>query len=187
MKKLIFIVIAAAIAIAIPACSSSKDAAATAREKAMNAKLDSLRAVEAMNAFKSGKFIIAVSRITFKHGGTFQPNPTLNFISCDAESGSIQLASPSAPGPGANGLGGITLDGSIRNASFKTDKKGNATYNYILSGMGLSAEVTVRLSKGATRATASVDASYSTDGMMVEGALSPLNGQQVVRGSSLIP
>lgn len=177
MNRLLTLAIAL---ITLISCSTT-DKAVREQQKQLDRRLDSIKAIAAADAIRNHNFIIAADRVTFKHGGTFSANPTINFISMQNDKGTIQLASPAMP-PGPNGIGGFTLSGQVRNIHLSYDKKGNAMLTYVLSGMGLTADVTVRLPKGKTMATAVVDAGYSTAGMTVDGRLSPFDPSSVVKG-----
>lgn len=181
MNRIVFIIVA--IAALLGSCSSA-DKETRQLRKAIAARQDSLRAVAAMESLKALDFAVAADRISFKHGGSFNVNSTINFIARKGDWGAVQIAS-SAGNPGPNGIGGITLEGAVRNTRLFTDEKGTTTLTYTLSDKGLSADIMVRLGKGQINAIATVDAAYSGAGMTIYGILSPYSAGRVVKGSSL--
>lgn len=77
----------------------------------------------AMKALQDSAFILKADKVTFRRGRIAYVSSTTNFVSMEGERAVIQLAFPNLPWPGANGLGGITVDGIVTNVSVKTDQK----------------------------------------------------------------
>ncbi len=180
MKKLIFTLILVS-CIGAVSCSTANEAQRR-QKKEIAAKMDSINAERAYKALADKRFVLSIDEMVFKHGGTTQTNPTVNYLSLDSMNAVIQISFPQAA-PGFNGLGGITVEGAPRNLRYSVDKKGTATLMYVVSGKGLVADVTVRLAKDKTKASASIDAGYSTAGVTVYGKISPLADGWVVKGS----
>lgn len=162
------------------ACST-QDKAVRDQQKALNARIDSIRAVEAMAAVDSGHFAVRFERLNFRHGGTFTVHSNINFAYVNGEKGAIQLASPAAPA-GPNGIGGITLSGSVRNYTTTHNRKGDVTATYTLVGYGMTATVVLKMQKGSTDAHLQIDAGYSNAGMNADGKLSPYDPNGIVKG-----
>lgn len=182
MKKLIYILILASV-IGVASCSTANEAQRQQR-KAYAAMMDSINAVNAYKALADSRFVLPIDEMVFKHGGTVQTNPTINYLSLDSMNAVIQISFPQAA-PGFNGIGGITVEGAPRNLRYSVDKKGTATLMYVVSGKGIVADVTVRLPEGQTKASASVDAGYSTAGVTVYGKIAPIANGWVVKGNGL--
>ena len=111
----------------------------------------------------------------------FNVNSNINYIYTQGTKGSVQLASPFAS-PGPNGVGGLTFTGGVRNFVLKKDKKGNATATYMVSGYGVTANISIKLRKGSCDAHVSVDASIGTMGMTVDGKLTRYDPTLIVKG-----
>lgn len=171
------------LSIALMSCSSV-NSVERQQKKQIEASIDSINAVYSHNALKNRKFVMSIGQIVFKHGGTTQVIGTTNFLSLDSLKAVIQISFPQVA-PGLNGIGGVTVEGTARNIRYSVDKKGTATLMYVVSGKGVVADVTVRLPKGQTSATATVDAGYSTAGMTVFGNIVPLSNERVVKGTAL--
>lgn len=182
MKNLILSLIIALCA-GLVSCSSA-NSLERQQKKQIEASIDSINAVFVQNALKNKKFVMNVGQIVFKHGGTTQVNGVTNFIKLDSINAIIQISFPQVA-PGFNGVGGVTVEGTARNIRYSVDKKGTATLMYVVSGKGVVADVAVRLPKGQTSATATVDAGYSTAGMTVYGTVVPLAREWVVKGTPL--
>ena len=81
---------------------------------------------EAMNAINAKDFVLEADKIIFKRGNFVYVNSNVNFVSMKDDRATIQLSFNFAPS-GPNGLGGITVDGTVSGFEMKTDKKGLTT------------------------------------------------------------
>ena len=102
------------------------------------------------------------------------------------DSAMIQLAFPNLPWPGANGLGGITVDGIVTNVSVKTDKKGFVRYQMSVVGSGTSSWMAeIVLNPLDNKASVTVYPTYSSNRVTLSGELVPYDRRSVYKGRSL--
>lgn len=181
MKRFLYFILILIVA-GVSSCKSTDNATKQA-QKAMNHRVDSLRAIASAAAIANHDFVLAADQIIFKHGGTESVSPTVNFVMLQGETGTFQLSSPNY-GPGFNGIGGVTLQGLARNIRF-TESKKETCITFSISDKGLSADVVVHLPKGKYKGSANVDASFATAGLSMYGEVAPASTPIVVKGEKL--
>lgn len=140
---------------------------------------------EAFKALNDGYFVLEADRVEFRRGTNVYVSPNTNFISMVDEKATIQLNSTGAAFSGPNGIGGITVDGNVSNISLKQDRKGNITYNMMVQGVGVSATVTIRMSKGSNFCTAMVSPNFNGNRMNFTGYLYPFDKSDIYKGRAL--
>lgn len=171
-----------AVSSALSNSCSSTDKALRQQQKALQTRVDSAQAVAAHRALADRNFLLPVDNLTFLHGGTFTVNSTICFLSMQGDKGVIQIASPVA-NPGPNGIGGFTLEGTVSNLRHNVSKKGDTVMSYRISGKGLTADVSISLPHGTTRASATVEPGYGPGAMRIDGRISPYEPNNVVSGT----
>ena len=102
---------------------STKEARAAKREalkkeraarKALEAQQDSVAYFKAVEALKSGTFVLEADNVTFPNGISRFVSSSTNYVQADNGDGIVQTAfSNFAYSPGPNGLGGITVEGKM--------------------------------------------------------------------------
>lgn len=82
------------------------------------------------------KFVLEADQLRDGYGNLAQVPSTLNFIAADSTRGVIQVGNNSTMG--LNGVGGITLDGQLKNYEMKyNEKRGTHIVSYdVMSGLG---------------------------------------------------
>ena len=93
-------------------------------KKEMQARLDSLLHVEAEEAVNARAFTLEADKVMFKYGETAYVTSTTNFVSVKGDDAVVQVAF-NVPVSGPNGLGGVTVDGSVSSYEVEKDKRGN--------------------------------------------------------------
>jgi hypothetical protein len=77
------------------------------------------------------RFVLEADYISGNSGVLIPVNPSINFIIVDSSSATMQLGS--ATGVGGNGLGGVTVSGSVSKYSVtRVDKKKYVAYNLLI-------------------------------------------------------
>ena len=133
------------------------------------------------------RIILKADKVTFRRGRIAYVSSTTNFVSMEGERAVIQLAFPNLPWPGANGLGGITVDGIVTNVSVKTDKKGFVRYQMSVVGSGTSSWMAeIVLNPLDNKASVTVYPTYSSNRVTLSGELVPYDRRSVYKGLSLI-
>jgi len=133
--------------------------------------------------FEQKSFVLEANMVYSKKGRSFQMNPSINFVKMDNGVGVLQLSFNHIVG--WNGIGGITLDGDVRN--YKINKGDGTKMPSVQFDMnGTLGWATVRInvnSSGMARAT--VDTGTSGQRVTFAGPLVPLSESSTFQGSTL--
>ena len=158
----------------------ARKAARAAHKKAVAAQQlkDFQKAVEAI---KSGSFVIEVDQLLFPRGNSKFVSSLTNFISMNEGKAVIQIAT-SYFNPGPNGLGGITVEGTVSDITMSTDKKGFVYYNFLVQGMFVSASVNIQLLGNGNRTTVTVYPNFNNNNLTMTGVVVPYSESDVFQG-----
>ena len=146
-----------------------------AEEAAQKAKI-----VEVMVHFQ--RFVLEANTLRDKRGNSIQVSSNLNFIASDSISGVIQVGSNTYIG--SNGVGGITVEGSMSDYKYSFNEK-NGAYNityYLQTPVGSYDVRMTAYSDG--RANADVSSTTWGDKLRYSGFLVPPAMSRVYKGSS---
>lgn len=144
-----------------------------AREKKLEELRDSIAFVEAKMAIDSSYFVITADRIMLDNRiNVMAPESNTNFILVQGDKAIVQLALSKAH-PGLNGLGGITVDGTIGGRKIKTTKKGDIYYTFNVNGTGISAQVTITVYKNSNQSMVYISPNFHSNTLTVYGPLIP--------------
>ena len=83
-----------------------------------------------------------------------------------------------------NGLGGVTVQGSVNGISMRQDKDGNIYYNYGINGIAVSATVSIVLTGGTNQASVTINPNFSGNTLTMNGYLVPYNESGVFQGTT---
>lgn len=158
--------------------------ARSAQDRMLNALADSLAYVQGKAALANRDFVLEAESVTFKNGETAFVNSTTNFISLKGNKAVVQI-SPSNYASGPNGVGGVTVEGSVSGLEIRTDKKGRTTLTMNVMGIGINAQVEVYMYPGTNSATATVYPNFNSNTIWLQGTLVPYENSDVFEGSSL--
>lgn len=153
-----------------------------AAEKAKIADADSVAFTQAVAALQSGSWALEASNITFNNGITRFVTSSTNYVAVNAGEGTVQTAFNNSNINSPNGLGGVTLEGSVWGERMGKDENGNIFYSFSIQGSGISAVVYVTLTAGTNQASASVNANYSGNRMVFNGYLYPYSSAGIFEG-----
>ena len=145
-----------------------------AREKKLKALADSMAFIDDQKGVAEGYFVVTADRMMLGNSGRMynSPNSSTNFILVQGETGTVQIAFENGM-LGANGLGGITVEGMIGNIKTSTSKNGDVHYSFSILGTGISAQITIDLYKNSNQAVAIVSPNFMSDRLTVYGPLIP--------------
>ena len=158
--------------------------ARSAQDRQLNALADSLAYVQAKAALVNRDFVLEATSVTFNNGETSFVNSITNFISLKGNKAVVQI-SPSNYASGPNGVGGVTVEGTVSGVEIKTDKKGGTTLTMNVMGICINAQVEVYMYPGSNGATATVYPNFNSNTLWVQGTLVPYENSDVFKGSSL--
>ena len=150
----------------------------------LNELADSLASIQAIAAMRNKDFVLQISDVTFRSGNTVFVNTTTNFLSVKGNRAVVQI-SPSNFASGPNGLGGVTVDGTISGYQITTDKKGRVNLTYNVSGIGISAQIEVYIVPGSNYAQATIYPNFNSNTLWISGNVVPYENASDMEGSSL--
>lgn len=155
-----------------------------AAEEQREFEADSVAFVQAVEALRSGSWALEASNITFGNGVTRFVTESTNYVSIDNGTGTVQTAFDNSNVYSPNGLGGITLEGSVSGERMSQDSNGNIYYSYTIQGSNISATVYVTLAVNSNQASARIDPNFSGNTMTMNGYIYPYAGAGVFQGTA---
>ena len=154
------------------------------QRREINELTDSIAGVQAAIAVQNRDFVLEADQVTFKNGSTVFVNSTTTFISVKGNRAVVQI-SPSNFSSGPNGVGGVTVDGSISGMQRMVDKKGRTTISFNVMGIGINAQIEIYMVPGTNRASATIYPNFNSNTVWVEGDIVPYSSSNVFEGNSL--
>ena len=154
------------------------------QRRELNALADSIAGVQAAAAVKNRDFVLEADQVTFKNGNTVFVNSSTTFISVKGNRAVVQI-SPSNFAAGPNGVGGVTVDGSISGMQLMVDKKGRTTLSFNVMGIGINAQIEVYMTPGTNRASATIYPNFNSNTVWIEGDIVPYENSDIFEGTSL--
>lgn len=146
--------------------------------------LDTLTWMQAKQAVEDSSFVVEADAVTFKYGTRVQVNSTTNFISMNGDRAVVQIA-PSYFHSGPNGVGGITVEGTVSNVRKTYDKKGRLHFSMNVVGRGINATVSLTLYPGSNRVTADVSPTFNSNDVRLDGYIVPYDFSRTFEGTTL--
>lgn len=153
---------------------AERKAQAELQEKVLFTLLDS--------AVANRNWVLEANRLQGKYGSTVNVSSSINFVAVEGEKAFIQLGSNS--GMGNNGVGGITIDGTVSTYKLTKDPKSGYTIKInVMSAIGIY-DVLIRTNNTGLQSTAEV---RSNRGGRVSylGELVPKQNSRVYKGQSV--
>ncbi|MBR5841674.1 MAG: DUF4251 domain-containing protein [Bacteroidaceae bacterium] len=152
-----------------------------AQAKALELQQDSTAFVQALKALKTDSWVLEANNVNFSNGITRFVSPSTNYISYDDDEGTIQTAfSNFTYSP--NGLGGVTVQGTISGQRMSTDRDGNVYYSFNIQGSTISAIVSLTLTAGTNQASATITPNFAGNTMTFDGYLVPYDQSSIFQG-----
>ncbi len=173
--KLLLLAIVTTISMGTISAKEKCDSTDKAIQKETQAKLDSINFEKLLKAIDSKLFVIQVDKFMHAKGYTNIAS-TMNFIMVRGDEVIVQL--PGYAGKkkkiNSNHLGGVTLNGSIKDFKVTTQKNGDRKISMQVNGDNIY----ITLFNGSSQAQARL-----RNGITVEGTLVPYTETEVVIGS----
>ena len=154
------------------------------RDREIMALTDSIAGIQALAAVKNHDFVLEADNVQFRNGSMVFVNSTTNFISVKGNRAVVQI-SPSNFAAGPNGVGGVTVDGTISWPDYRVDKRGNITYSFSVMGIGINAQVEIYMSPGTNSASATIYPNFNANTVWLQGTIVPYENSGVIEGNSL--
>ena len=154
-----------------------------ARLKAEEQAQDAISYDDAMAALKAHQFVMEADQVMFRNGQTAFVNSNTNFVLVNQGRGTVQVAFNTVY-PGPNGIGGVTVDGTVSDIQMTTDKRGNVNCNFSIQGIGISAQIFLTLTDGGNNATVTISPNFNSNTMTLSVNLVPLEQSNIFKGRS---
>ena len=154
------------------------------QDRQLAALTDSIASVQARAALQNQDFVFEADNLTFKNGNMVFVNSSTNFISVKGNRAVVQI-SPSNYSPGPNGVGGVTVDGSISGQQIIRGKDGRITFSMNVMGIGINAQVEIYMFPGSNKASATVYPNFNANTVWLSGKIVPYESSNVFEGMSL--
>ena len=184
MKAIITLIMFMATTFAATAQSNTQDKKLSKKEKKlMEARIDSAFNAEAIQAINDTAFTIEADQVMFKRGYTAHVTASTNFVAVRGDNAIVQVAF-NVPVSGFNGLGGITVEGSISRYEVNKDKKGNVFVRMGVMGKGISAQLFISLWKGANKATVNIQPNFNSNKLTLSGMMWKPERSNVFKGTT---
>ena len=150
------------------------------REKRERQLTDSIAHIEALNAINDGYFVILADNLLLGKMSYMVSdiNSDANFLLVQGDGGIFQMAFNNGH-LGLNGMGGVTLHGSVRNMQKKTEKDGSTFITYNLIGSAVNAYVTITLMPSSDRVDATITPMMGSDRISMMGKLVPYRNDDI--------
>ena len=158
--------------------------ARSAERREINELTDSIAGVQAAAAVLNRDFVLEADQVTFKNGNTVFVSSSTTFISVKGNRAVVQI-SPSNFSSGPNGVGGVTVDGSISGMQRMVDKKGRTTLSFNVMGIGINAQIEIYMTPGTNQASATIYPNFNSNTVWIEGEIVPYENSDVFEGMSL--
>lgn len=137
---------------------------------------------QSLQAICDSAFVLEADYAIINNRANIQVTSHTNFVMVDKDQASVQIAF-NIPSAGLNGLGGITVEGSVSGYKIKTDKKGSVTLTMNVMGRGIHASVLIMMYHGSNNATVEVAPNFSSHRLRLSGTLIPFEQSKVFKGT----
>ena len=136
-----------------------------------------------LELLESKTWVIEAHTVFDRYNQSYQINPTINFVGINGEEGALQLGFDGLIG--WNGVGGVTIDGSVTKYEIKEGKEsGSPSVNLRFQGRGVgSATINITVNSSG-QANARVSGDFG-DRITFSGMIKSIEESAVYKGQSL--
>lgn len=136
-----------------------------------------------LSILESRQWVLEANVLQDRYGQSYIMDSNLNFVGVSGETGTIQLGVSDEMG--LNGVGGITLDGSVKTYKLDPGKKPNSGITLELSISGaVMGHITVQFNISADGSASATVTSMDGGRLTYRGEIKPLSESSVYKGSS---
>lgn len=153
-------------------------------QQALQDRIDSAYWEEALAAVKDTTFTLEADKVVFKYGQIAYVNSNTNFVSVNKNNAVVQVAF-NVPVSGPNGIGGVTVQGTVSGYKITTDKKGMTTVTMNVMGLGISAQIWITMYKGTHEASVDILPNFNSQRLTLNGVILPLEKSNIYQGRTL--
>lgn len=141
--------------------------------------VDSIYHLKAARAALNQYFVLQATQVNNGHGFyELGLNDNTNFLLVQGDKGIFQVAFNNM-NAGMNGLGGVTLNGYVRNMKVKEDKKGNTQVNFSMAGRRMNATVSITIFNESDQAIADIYPTLGYGRISLRGRLVPYRNDDI--------
>ncbi len=154
-----------------------------AEQKALEEVQDSVAFIKAVEALKSGNWVLEADNVVFRNGMLRFVSSNTNYVAVQNGEGTVQTAfnnfvySP-------NGLGGVTVQGQVSDQKISQDKDGNIFMNFSIFGGSISATLNLTLTGGTNEASVYISPNFNGNTLTMNGNLVPYDEATVFEGTT---
>lgn len=151
-------------------------------QRALETIQDSVAYSAAIQALKNQTFVVEATNVIFRNGITRFVSSNTNFVSVNNGQGIVQTAFNNfmyTP----NGIGGVTVQGTVSGVRWNQDKDGNIYYDYNIQGIAISASVSIVLTGGTNQASVTINPNFSGNTLIMTGNLVPYDQSNIFQGT----
>lgn len=154
-----------------------------AEQKALEEVQDSVAFIKAVEALKSGNWVLEADNVVFRNGMLRFVSSNTNYVAIQNGEGTVQTAfnnfvySP-------NGLGGVTVQGQVSDQKISQDKHGNIFMNFSIFGGAISATLNLTLTGGTNEASVYISPNFNGNTLTMNGNLVPYDEATVFEGTT---
>lgn len=190
MKKVLFLAALLVVSFSgiAQAQSSKREAEKKVREekrqqqKALESIQDTIAFDAAVQALKSQSFVMEANNVVFRSGIMRFVTSNTNYVSVNDGQGIVQTAFKNFT-YSPNGVGGVTVQGTVSGVRWNKDKDGNIYYDYNIQGIAISATVSIVLTGGTNQASVTINPNFSGNTLMMNGTLIPYDQSNIFQGT----
>lgn len=153
-------------------------------QQALQNKIDSALWEEALTAVKDTAFMLEADKVVFKYGQIAYVNSNTNFVSVNKDQAVVQVAF-NVPFSGPNGIGGVTVQGSVAGYTITTYKKGTTFVKMSVMGVGISAQIWITMYAGTHDASVEISPNFNSQRLTLNGVILPIEKSNVYKGRTL--
>lgn len=153
-------------------------------QRILQNRIDSVLWDEALIAVKDTAFTLEADKVVFKYGQIAYVNSNTNFVSVNKDNAIVQVAF-NVPFAGPNGIGGVTVQGSVSGYKIQTDKKGTTLVTMNVMGVGISAQIWITMYQGSHEASVEILPNFNSERLTLNGVILPLHKSTVYQGRTL--
>ena len=150
-------------------------------QRALQTRIDSVLWDDALTAVKDTAFTLEADKVVFKYGQIAYVNSNTNFVSVNKDNAVVQVAF-NVPFAGPNGIGGVTVQGSMSGYKIQTAKKGTTLVTMNVIGAGISAQIWITMYQGTHDASVEILPNFSSNRLTLNGVILPLHKSTIFQG-----
>lgn len=184
-KKILLIIILSAFSLfgtAKAQDKSEKNKLTRKEKKEYRKHLLEIKKDQILRLLNSRRWVIEAHLVFDKYNQSYQISPLNNFVSIEKDQGSVQLGFNNLIG--WSGVGGITIDGSVKEYNLKVKKnKSNPILIMRLSGKGVGYVSLYVVINAAGQANGRISGDFGSR-IAFQGRIVPIEASQVFKGRS---